>query len=100
MHKEEKKIHEKSMVERFNVSRTSRISCKLAAETVQANDCNLNTVAHPEMRLLELSIKSDGFTLPIVCWQTEDHYELIDGFHRYLVGKKLGMTHWPNQCRQ
>lgn len=65
------------------------------AETVQANDYNPNTVAPPEMRLLELSIKSDGFTQPIVCWQTEDHYEVIDGFHRYLVGRKLGLTHLP-----
>ena len=40
------------------------------ASEVQANDYNPNTVAPPEMELLELSIKSDGFTQPIVCWRT------------------------------
>ena len=65
------------------------------ASEVQANDYNPNTVAPPEMELLELSIKSDGFTQPIVCWHTEDHYEVIDGFHRHLVGKKLGMEYLP-----
>ena len=65
------------------------------ASEVQANDYNPNTVAPPEMELMELSIKSDGFTQPIVCWRTEDHYEVIDGFHRHLVGKKLGMEYLP-----
>ena len=65
------------------------------ASEVQANDYNPNTVALPERELLELSIKSDGFTQPIVCWRTEDHYEVIDGFHRHLVGKKLGMEYLP-----
>ena len=65
------------------------------AAEVQANDYNPNSVAPPEMELLELSIRSDGFTQPIVCWQIEDHYEVIDGFHRHLVAKKLGMTHLP-----
>ena len=65
------------------------------ASEVQANDYNPNTVAPPEMELLELSIKSDGFTQPIVCWRTEDQYEVIDGFHPHLVGKKLGMAYLP-----
>ena len=60
-----------SMFQEHPVSHVIRVP----AETVQANDYNPNTVAPPEMRLLELSIKSDGFTQPIVCWQTEDHYE-------------------------
>ena len=33
-------------------------------EKVQANDYNPNVVAPPEMRLLELSIWEDGFTMP------------------------------------
>jgi ParB-like chromosome segregation protein Spo0J len=62
---------------------------------VYANDYNPNQVAPPEMKLLELSIKSDGFTQPIVVWQTDDGYEVIDGFHRHKVGQKLGLTHLP-----
>jgi len=48
------------------------------------------------MRLLELSISADGFTQPIVTWQCEDgFYEVVDGFHRHLIGKKLGLSHLP-----
>jgi ParB-like chromosome segregation protein Spo0J len=66
------------------------------AEQVHANDYNPNVVAPPEMRLLQLSIEADGFTQPIVVWQTEDGYEVVDGFHRYIIGKdKLGLTHLP-----
>lgn len=65
-------------------------------ETVYANDYNPNVVAPPEMKLLKLSIEADGYTQPIVVWQTEDgEYEVIDGFHRHLVGIELGLTHLP-----
>lgn len=65
------------------------------ANLVQANDYNPNSVAKPEMELLELSIKSDGFTQPIVVWTRDGMYEVVDGFHRHLVGKALGLTHLP-----
>lgn len=57
------------------------------ASTVEANDYNPNTVAAPEMELLELSIASDGYTQPIVTWSEADRRETVDGFHRGLVGK-------------
>jgi ParB-like chromosome segregation protein Spo0J len=55
---------------------------------VKANDYNPNTVAPPEMKLLELSIQEDGYTQPIVSWAREGKYEVIDGFHRHRVGKE------------
>lgn len=58
------------------------------AENVQANDYNPNTVAPPEMKLLELSILEDGYTQPIVSWINEDKFEVVDGFHRSRVGKE------------
>lgn len=66
-------------------------------ELVQANDYNPNSVAPPEMRLLELSIEQDGYTQPIVTWLRDDGvYEVVDGFHRHKVGKeKLKLTHLP-----
>jgi ParB-like chromosome segregation protein Spo0J len=64
-------------------------------EKVYANDYNPNKVAAPEMELLQRSIEADGFTQPIVTWKTEDGYQVIDGFHRHLVGKKLGLSHLP-----
>lgn len=66
------------------------------ADTVRANDYNPNAVAPPEMRLLRLSIEADGFTQPIVAWQADDgYYEVVDGFHRHLVGKEMGLSHLP-----
>lgn len=63
---------------------------------VTANDYNPNAVAAPEMKLLLKSIESDGFTQPIVVWEVESgRYEVVDGFHRHIVGKSLGMSHLP-----
>ena len=57
-------------------------------EKVVANSYNPNIVAPPEMKLLELSIWEDGYTMPCVCYYAEgDVYELVDGYHRYQVLK-------------
>lgn len=58
------------------------------ADTVQANDYNPNTVAPPEMVLLERSIAEDGYTQPIVAWQDAERAEVVDGFHRHRVGRE------------
>lgn len=55
---------------------------------VRANDYNPNSVAAPEMELLERSIQADGYTQPIVSWPHDDYVEVIDGFHRHRVGKE------------
>lgn len=57
-------------------------------ETVIANDYNPNSVAPPEMELLELSIVADGFTQPIVTNLEDQTYVVIDGFHRNRVGRE------------
>lgn len=57
-------------------------------EYVIANDYNPNSVAPPEMKLLEHSIKEDGYTQPIVSWSRDSVYEVVDGFHRHRVGKE------------
>jgi len=64
-------------------------------DIVHANDYNPNSVAPPEMKLLQRSIEANGYTQPIVVWRVDDGFEVIDGFHRHLVGKKLGLTHLP-----
>ena len=58
-------------------------------EKIQANAYNPNHVAPPEMKLLELSIWEDGYTMPVVCYydNDKDMYEIVDGFHRYTVLK-------------
>jgi ParB-like chromosome segregation protein Spo0J len=56
-------------------------------EKLRANAYNPNAVAPPEMKLLELSIWEDGFTMPVVCYyiKDEDIYEIVDGYHRFTV---------------
>lgn len=55
---------------------------------VIANDYNPNSVAPPEMELLHTSIEEDGYTQPIVVYQHDGIYEVVDGFHRNRVGKE------------
>lgn len=58
-------------------------------DSVRANDYNPNSVAPPEMELLETSIWEDGYTQPVVTVYDDenDQYVVIDGFHRYLTCK-------------
>lgn len=58
-------------------------------DKIRANSYNPNAVAPPEMKLLELSIWEDGFTMPVVCYYLSDLdlYEIVDGYHRYTVLK-------------
>lgn len=60
----------------------------VAADNVEANDYNPNSVAPPEMELLRVSIAADGYTQPIVTNQEDGKFIVIDGFHRNRVGKE------------
>lgn len=70
--------------------RTEPVDCVLwvPADKVQGNDYNPNHVAPPEMRLLEHSIAADGYTQPIVAYDEDEQYVIVDGFHRHRVGKE------------
>lgn len=56
----------------------------LPVDAVKGNDYNPNKVAPPEMKLLALSIKKDGFTMPTVVAPSskKNKWEVVDGFHR------------------
>ncbi len=58
-------------------------------DKVTANNYNPNSVAPPEMELLETSIWEDGYTQPVVTVYDEenDMYVVVDGFHRFLTLK-------------
>lgn len=58
------------------------------SDSVVANDYNPNSVAPPEMKLLEHSIMEDGYTQPVVTYARGDVREVVDGFHRNRVGKE------------
>jgi len=64
----------------------------IQAEDVGANDYNPNSVAPPEMKLLEHSITEDGYTQPIVAWKNGDAFEVVDGFHRHRVGRESAIV--------
>ena len=80
----------KEMGNEISPFRDEPVDCVLwvKSEEVEANDYNPNAVAPPEMKLLEHSIMSDGYTQPIVTWTKEGKREVIDGFHRTRVVKE------------
>lgn len=56
----------------------------VSIDDVKANNYNPNKVAPPEMKLLKLSIRKDGFTMPVVVANNKNKYIVVDGFHRCL----------------
>lgn len=70
--------------------KTEPVDCVIWVKNdlLEANDYNPNSVAPPEMALLETSILEDGYTQPIVTWDKGDKFEVVDGFHRNRVGKE------------
>lgn len=54
-------------------------------DLLQANDWNPNHQAPPEHKLLRTSILENGWTQPIVARVQGDHFEIVDGFHRWKV---------------
>lgn len=61
----------------------------IKANDIEANDYNPNKVAPPEMRLLEHSIREDGYTQPIVTYvDAGGPRTVIDGFHRNRGGRE------------
>lgn len=58
-------------------------------DAIEANDYNPNSVAPPEMELLRLSIVADGYTQPIVAWNHDNTFTVVDGFHRNRVGREV-----------
>lgn len=58
------------------------------AEQIMGNDYNPNRVAPPEMKLLTLSMRKDGVTMPVVVADQKSKkkpYVVVDGFHRTTV---------------
>jgi len=57
-------------------------------DEIRSNSYNPNTVAPVEMELLRHSIRSDGYTQPVVGFRDGDSFEVVDGFHRNRVGRE------------
>ncbi len=56
---------------------------------IMPNSYNPNKMATPEKRLLLRSLVEHGITMPlVVCAEKEQHYTLIDGYHRWSLIKR------------
>lgn len=77
-------------LQKYSPFKTEPVDCVQWVKNtlVTQNDYNPNSVAPPEMKLLELSIQEDGYTQPIVSYSRDEVYEVVDGFHRHRVGKE------------
>lgn len=63
----------------------------LPAEEVRGNTWNPNSVAAPELVLLEESMRADGITMPVVVVKEGAGWTIVDGFHRHRVAtERLG----------
>lgn len=80
----------KRMLHAVSPMKSEPVDCVLwvPCDSVSANDYNPNSVAPPEMKLLEVSIGEDGYTQPIVTYREEQGRVVVDGFHRNRVGKE------------
>lgn len=80
----------KKALHKVSPMKAEPVDCVLwvPADSVAANDYNPNSVAPPEMKLLEISIGEDGYTQPIVTYREEAGRVVVDGFHRNRVGKE------------
>jgi len=78
------------MIKEYSPFKDEPVDCVMWVKntSVKANDYNPNSVAPPEMELLKRSILKDGYTQPIVTWESPESIEVIDGFHRNRVGKE------------
>lgn len=72
------------------------VDCVLWVKTdsVEANDYNPNSVAPPEMKLLEVSIQADGYTQPVVADYDNDksRFVVVDGFHRNRIARESAIV--------
>lgn len=78
------------MLHQYSPFKNEPVDCVVWVDTheIEANDYNPNSVAPPEMKLLEHSIAEDGYTQPVVVWENNLHYEVVDGFHRNRVARE------------
>lgn len=67
--------------------KTEPVDCVIwvPVDNVQANSYNPNSIAKPEMDLLEVSIMEDGYTQPVVTWLDGEQREVVDGYHRSII---------------
>ncbi|EGT5655715.1 ParB-like nuclease domain-containing protein [Citrobacter braakii] len=65
------------------------VDCVLWVKTSELvpNDYNPNVMAPSEKKLLQRSLETNGYTQPIVAAVRKKKYVIIDGYHRYNLGR-------------
>lgn len=79
----------KELLHQHSPFSTQPVDCVtwMKTEEVQGNDYNPNHMDTSEKKLLQRSLIKNGFTQPIVVYHQNDSNVVVDGFHRYLLGK-------------
>ncbi len=67
----------------------------LPIKKVKANNWNPNQMDAKFMAKLKAEIKRKGMVQPILVRAAGDEYEIIDGYHRWLILQELGATEIP-----
>jgi ParB-like chromosome segregation protein Spo0J len=68
----------------------------VAVDELDPNGYNPNTVATPELDLLEQSMRADGITMSVVATREGRRHSIVDGFHRFTVAvHRLGRRYLP-----
>lgn len=62
---------------------------------IRPNDYNPNVVSEDIMAKLRAEISQKGLTQPIIVRCRGDFYEIVDGYHRWLICQELGWQEIP-----
>jgi len=65
---------------------------KIDINLLKPNNYNPNKIENGKLKCLKDKIIKDGYLQPILVRKKEDHYEIIDGYHRWLCCKEAGYT--------
>nr|WP_148251449.1 ParB/RepB/Spo0J family partition protein [Raoultella terrigena] len=90
IHKKIRLINElKEVLHHLSPFHDEPVDCVLWVDvnSVEANNYNPNNMSAVEKRLLARSLELDGFTQPVVVSKQASEHLVVDGFHRYILGK-------------
>lgn len=68
---------------------------EIPVERLTPNPWNPNRMSDEMQAKLKAYIRREGFVEPLVVRQREDGYQILGGFHRWVIARELGYTHVP-----
>lgn len=67
----------------------------IKTDLIKPNDYNPNIVPEDILAKLRAEIRQNGLTVPITVRSSGNGYEIVDGYHRWLICKELGLQEIP-----